>query len=67
MHPVLRRFTQHFAGVVMATLVPVLLTAFVSIPLNLGGHPGEARVQASLNSPHMTGAMSSGLAAPPPE
>ncbi|MBL0089512.1 MAG: hypothetical protein IPP44_23685 [Ideonella sp.] len=54
MHPVLRRFTQQFAGVVMATLVPVMLTAFVSIPLNLGGHPGEARFQASLNSPHTT-------------
>ncbi|MEO8804752.1 MAG: hypothetical protein ABI433_01615 [Burkholderiaceae bacterium] len=27
----------------MAALIPVVLTAFLTIPFNLGGHPGEAR------------------------
>ena len=54
MHPALRLFTHQLTGVVIAALVPVLLTAFVSIPLNLGGHPGEARAALQLNSQHMT-------------
>jgi hypothetical protein len=54
MHPALRLFTHQFTGVVIAALVPVVLTAFVSMPLNLGGHPGEPRVVALQNSQHMT-------------
>lgn len=36
-------FARQFAGVVIASLFPVVLTAFLTIPMNLGGHPGEAR------------------------
>lgn len=36
-------FARQFAGVVIAALVPLVLTAFLTIPSNLGGHPGEAR------------------------
>ena len=41
MHPSLALFARQFAGVVAATLVPVIAVAFLSIPLSLGGHPGE--------------------------
>ncbi len=54
MHPALRLFTHQFTGVVIATLVPVLLTAFMSIPLSLGGHPGELRMVSQLSPSHMT-------------
>jgi len=54
MHPALRNFAHQFAGVVIATLVPVVLTAFLSMPLNLGGHPGELRALSQQNSVHMT-------------
>lgn len=37
----LRIFISQFAGVVLATLVPVILIAFMSIPVTLGGHPQE--------------------------
>lgn len=43
LHP----FIRQFAGVVAAALVPVILVAFLSIPLSLGGHPGEPRVGAA--------------------
>lgn len=36
-------FARQFAGFVIAALVPAVLTAFLTIPFNLGGHPGEAR------------------------
>ncbi len=50
----LRLFIRQFAGVVLATLVPVILTAFMSIPVTLGGHPGEARAANALLTQHMT-------------
>jgi len=34
-------FTQQFLGVCLATLLPVLLTAFISIPYNLEENPGR--------------------------
>jgi len=46
-------FVRQFAGTVVATLVPVVLVAFWSIPFNLGGHPGEAGA-AMPSSTHMT-------------
>lgn len=49
----LKRFAQQFAGVVIAGLIPVVLTAFLTIPFNLGGHPGEERSIGALTS-HMT-------------
>ena len=47
-------FVRQFIGAVVAALIPVLLVAFLSIPLNLGGHPGEARTTAATTSTHMT-------------
>jgi hypothetical protein len=40
-------FIRQFLGVVAATLVPVVLVAFVSIPFTLGGHPGEGPPRAA--------------------
>lgn len=34
-------FVRQFTGVVVATLAPVVLLAFLCIPMALGGHPGE--------------------------
>ena len=35
-------FPRQFAAVVLATLAPVTLVAFMSLPYTLGYHPGEA-------------------------
>ncbi len=47
-------FARQFTGVVIAALVPVVLTAFLTIPFNLGGHPGEARSVGVLTDGHPT-------------
>ena len=47
-------FVRQFAGAVVAALIPVVLVAFLSIPFNLGGHPGEVRTGAVPSSTHMT-------------
>jgi hypothetical protein len=47
-------FVRQFAGAVVATLIPVVLVAFLSIPFNLGGHPGEVRTTAMPTATHMT-------------
>lgn len=47
-------FIRQFAGAVVAALIPVLLVAFCSIPLSLGGHPGELRPAALQTPSHMT-------------
>jgi hypothetical protein len=39
----LRIFIKQFAGVVAITFMSVVVVAFVSIPANLGRHPGAAR------------------------
>jgi len=49
MHRSLALFARQFAGVVAATLVPVVAVAFLSIPLSLGGHPGE-RIAPALSA-----------------
>jgi hypothetical protein len=49
----LRVFLRQMAVAVASALVPVALIAFLSIPYNLGGHPGEERVDA-VTSRHMT-------------
>jgi hypothetical protein len=41
MHTELRHFLQRLAGVVLITLVPVVFTSFVAMPLSLERHPGE--------------------------
>jgi hypothetical protein len=54
MHPQLRHFVLQLATAIVGALAPVVFTAFVSVPLNLQGHPGEPRV-ASVDMPsHMT-------------
>ncbi|MEP7295570.1 MAG: hypothetical protein ABI702_05230 [Burkholderiales bacterium] len=47
-------FARQFAGVVIAALIPVVLTAFLTIPFNLGGHPGEIRSAAVPTAEHAT-------------
>lgn len=54
MHPVLNLFIRQYLGIVFAALLPVVMTAFLSIPLSLGGHPGEPRVADALVDPHMS-------------
>lgn len=54
MHPELKAFAQQVLRVVVITLVPVVFTAFVSLPWALGGHPGEPAVATSGLARHMT-------------
>jgi hypothetical protein len=54
MHPSLRQFARQYLAVIAAVLLPVILTAFLTIPFNLGGHPGDARVVDVPESRHMT-------------
>ncbi len=50
----LREFLFRFAGTVAMTLVPVVLIAFLSMPLSLGRHPGEAPPASGGAYAHMT-------------
>ncbi len=55
MNTSLRIFVQQYFGVVLATLIPVILIAFMSIPVTLGG--GHADDFFAANAPvaqHMT-------------
>ena len=54
MHPLLRPLIRQFAGVVLASLVPVVLTAFLCIPFILGGHPGNERLVDAGTAQHMS-------------
>jgi len=54
MNSYLRAFLQQYLGVVLATLVPVILIAFLTIPVSLGGHPGEALGANAPITQHMT-------------
>jgi hypothetical protein len=54
MHPVLRNFIRQYFHVVVAAVVPVVVTAFLSIPFSLGGHPGELRLVEVTIGQHMT-------------
>jgi len=47
-------FVRQLTGAVVAALIPVVLVAFLSIPFNLGRHPGEARTAAMSAAIHMT-------------
>ncbi len=47
----LRVVLKEIIGVVAATLFAVALLAFVTIPFNLGRHPGEARVHPAEQVP----------------
>jgi hypothetical protein len=50
----LREFLSRFLGTVAMTLVPVVLIAFMSMPLSLGRHPGEAAPSLGAPIAHMT-------------
>jgi hypothetical protein len=50
----LRLFIRQYLGVVIATLAPVVLIAYLSIPFTLGGHPGAARTANAPVAQHMT-------------
>ena len=54
MSPTSYSFVRQFAGAVIAALIPVFVVAFVSIPFNLGAHPGEARAPGMPVPTHMT-------------
>lgn len=43
MHPSLRHFIRQYLFVMVMAVIPVVLTTFISMPMNLGGHPGEMR------------------------
>lgn len=44
MHSDLRHFVTRYLSIVFGTLMAVSFFAFVAIPYNLGGHPGEEHV-----------------------
>lgn len=50
----LHLFLTRLAGVVVATLLPVVLVAFLTLPFSLGRHPGEAPSGLPVLSQHMT-------------
>ena len=54
MHPALRLFIRQYLWVLHATLVPVVITAFLSIPLSLSSHPGEPHRPDAMGYRHMT-------------
>jgi hypothetical protein len=50
----LRMFLREFLGVVLATLIPVILTAFMTMPYILQGHPGEKPLNEVAVLRHLT-------------
>lgn len=54
MNSSLRMFINQYVGVVLATLVPVILIAYLSIPVTLGGPPGEMHSSEAPVAQHMT-------------
>jgi hypothetical protein len=54
MHTELRRFLTQLIGVVVMSLMPVVLTAFLTMPLSLGRHPGEPVLPGTIELRHMT-------------
>ena len=44
MHPILKQFIIQYLAVIGTVMIPVIVVSFLSMPYNLGGHPGEARV-----------------------
>jgi uncharacterized BrkB/YihY/UPF0761 family membrane protein len=48
-------FTRQFGFVVLMSLVPVALVAFLSIPYTLGHHPGESRAGNAVAVQHEAG------------
>lgn len=55
MHVELRSFLLRLAAVMTMTVLPVIVTAFLSMPMSLGRHPGEAPpVVSAVQLRHMT-------------
>ncbi len=55
MHRELHHFLARLIGVIAFTLIPVVLTAFVALPMSLGRHPGEPAATTPIVMPrHMT-------------
>ena len=54
MHPTRLLFIRQYLWVVCGALVPVVITAFMSIPLSLGSHPGEPRTVDAMVDRHMS-------------
>jgi len=54
MHSPLRLFIGQYVRVLCAALVPVVVTAFLSIPLSLGSHPGDPYHVDAMGYSHMT-------------
>jgi hypothetical protein len=54
MHTELRMFLHRLTGVITITLAPVVLTAFISMPLSLNRHPGELPLLSAAAPSHMT-------------
>ena len=50
----LKDFAAQWLRVALMALVPVVITAFVSMPLSLERHPGEGIAASNLTSQHMT-------------
>lgn len=50
----LHDFLARFLGAVVMALVPVVIIAFLSMPLSLSRHPGEAAIDAGGPAAHMT-------------
>jgi hypothetical protein len=50
MHAELQHFLARFIGTVVLAMIPVVFTAFVSMPLSLNRHPSEV---AQANQPTM--------------
>ena len=50
----LKEFVLQWLGVASGSLLVVIFVAFLSMPLALGFHPGEALDRADSSSLHMT-------------
>ena len=50
----LKNFVVAYLRVVVMALVPMVLTAFLSIPYSLGGNPGDPYARAQSSDQHMT-------------
>jgi hypothetical protein len=50
----LKNFMAAYLRIVLMTLMPIALVAFLSIPYSLGGHPGEPTAAANGSDLHMT-------------
>jgi hypothetical protein len=53
-HTELRGFLNQLLGVVLMSLGPVVLTAFLTMPWRLGPHPGESAPPGTIALRHMT-------------